>query len=194
MWNLIRLPIAALFATVIVFFWGVISWIKFDWHDTTIHRFDNEAAMEQVIKDNVTKPGMYWLPRMTDDEAEDSTANEAYQIRKNAGPFFFGFVRPGELGSEVSPEQKQVIHLSFLFLSALVMGVLLWIARIRPYLGRVGFVTLMALFASLVTHIPYWTWFEFSGGHTIASIGDTLIGWTLGGFALATLIWPADED
>tara|TARA_R110002096_G_scaffold215310_9_gene403119 strand:- start:29784 stop:30365 length:582 start_codon:yes stop_codon:yes gene_type:complete len=193
MWNLIRLPFAALFATLIVFFWGVISWIKFDWHNTTIHRFENEAAMEVAIRENVSEPGMYWLPRMTDDEAGDSTANEAYQIRKNAGPFFFGFVRPGELASGNSAERNQILHLTFLFLSAVVMGVILWIARIRTYLGRVGFVTLMALFSAMVTHIPYWTWFEFSVGHTIASMGDTLIGWTLGGFALATLIWPSDD-
>ena len=193
MWNLLRLPFAALFATAIVFLWGMFSWTRFDWHDTTIHKFTDEAAVAEVLRQNAPKPGMYQLPSDEDLDLNDQATAKAFQSKQNAGPFFFGAVRGGPMPGHHSMERTQYVYLGSVFASAIVMGLILWMAGIRTYLGRVGFVMLMALFASLVTHIPYWTWFEFSSGHTLASIGDTLVGWTAAGFALATLIWPSDS-
>ncbi len=181
MGNLVRLLFAALFATTIVFFWGILSWMKFDWHDTTIHQFVDEAAVSEVPRTNAPKPGMYLLPSLDERQKGDSSFNEAYQIQRNVGPFFFGAVRSGPLSEEKTMGRTQLVHLLSIFVTALLLGSLLWIARIPTYLGRIAVTFLVALFASLGTHLQNWTWFEFGDGHTIASIADTLISWTLGG-------------
>ena len=53
------------------------------------------------------------------------------------------------------------------------------------FIGRVSFVMIFALAASIVTYGPYWNWFAFDTRYTLVCIADLLIGWFLAGLILA---------
>jgi hypothetical protein len=76
------------------------------------------------------------------------------------------------------------------FCALCVAIVLRLTARSVPsYLGRVGVVMLVALFAAAISHVSLWVWMgTFPREWTIAMARDVVVGWTLAGFFMAAII------
>jgi hypothetical protein len=77
-------------------------------------------------------------------------------------------------------------------MAALIVAMLLTLAAhsLRGYGQRVIFVTGIATFAVLVTHLADWNWGMFPTSYVVPVAADILIGWTLAGMVMAWRIKP----
>jgi hypothetical protein len=53
------------------------------------------------------------------------------------------------------------------------------------YLRRVVFITIFAVAAGIVTHVPYWNWWSFPKEYTLVAMADLAVGWFLAGLVIA---------
>ena len=50
------------FGGLIVFIWGMLSWMILPFHKMTMHKFVHEDQVAKIIKANAPESGMYFLP------------------------------------------------------------------------------------------------------------------------------------
>jgi hypothetical protein len=173
---------AGILAGVVLFIWGFVSWVVFPWHAMTIHHFNSDVAVSQSIQTNAPISGIYILPLMSQGEKVQNNAPQAQ-------PLIFASVRLNN--NAVSPMAMNGPVL-INFLTQVIAGILVaWLlsrTQRLSYLGRVGFVLIVALTACVIKDIPSWIWLGFDMQYTLVMIGDTLVGWFLAGLVLAKYI------
>lgn len=162
--------IAAVLGAVVMFLWGWLSWVLLPWQTAVSNRFADEAAVQQALKMNAERAGVYYLPF----ESEDERPGE---------PTAFVNLRPD--GWEMSMARTMIVGLIGLIVSALLVLMLLRLADPPTYRGRVGFIALSGLAIAFYGHFVYWNWYLFPTPYTIVQILDAAIGWTLAGLVMA---------
>lgn len=171
-----KLIIGGLAGAVILFFWGMLSWMMLPWHKTTIFSFQNEAAVKTAFTANAPKSGVYVAPSM------------ASQNTQQANP-----IQPPIIFSVVQVEQPMAMSymmlISFIiqFIAAFLITWLISQAKDAGYGKRVTMSLVFGLAAGIVTHLPYWNWFGFPAYYTVVAILDLVIGWFLAGLAIARI-------
>jgi len=193
---------------LVLFAWGVVSWMLLPWHLATLEKFKDEAKVAQALTANATKSGVYLLPNVhkhepgiTEAKAKRAEAKakkaeakgkKAEAKRKKAeaegmkrmiqGPFMFAAVSlQGTSGSGAALP----IQLVTTIVSALLATWLLTNSTLPGYWPRVGFLVVLALTAGVICHVPDWNWWGFSASYTAVAFADLLIGWTLAGLVIA---------
>src|SRR5213592_4004538 len=194
------LSLGGLIGGLVLFAWGVVSWMLLPWHLATLEKFKDEAKVAQALTANATKSGVYLLPNvhkhepgMPEAKAKKAEAKgkKAEAKRKKAeaegmkrmiqGPFMFAAVNlQGTSGSGAALP----IQLVTTIVSALLATWLLMNTTLPGYWPRVGFLVVLALTAGVICHVPDWNWWGFSAGYTAVAFADLLIGWTLAGLAI----------
>ncbi len=61
------------------------------------------------------------------------------------------------------------------------------LTRITSLTGRIGFITLIGLLASLATNVSYWNWYGFPASYTLSYMSTQIVGFLVAG-AVASLI------
>lgn len=189
------LSLGGLLGGLVLFVWGSISWMVLPWHMMTFEKFKDEATIAQALTANALRPGVYLLPNVHKHDPgmteEQKKAEEAEGMKRMMqGPFMFAAVTPQGAGG-----------MRYALLIQLVTGIvgtflatwLLLKTRGLTYLGRVGFVTVLALTAAVISHVPYWNWWNFSNSYTAVTFADLLLGWFLAGLVIAKVI-PASQS
>lgn len=197
---------SALLGGIIVFIWGIISWMLLPWHMMTTHKFVNEEQVAMAVKANAPQSGIYFLPSChVDDNQNNQSQNEqpSKEDRDNAkadlqqrmndakarmkrGPVLFTSVCLE--GMDPSSPKPFIGCLVIQIIAAFLASWLLMHAKAQPYMRHVWFVTVIGLFAAVVSALPSWNWMGFSTGWTIVSILDLVIGWFLAGLAIAKIM------
>src|SRR5213594_1603988 len=195
------LSIGGLIGGLVLFAWGVVSWMLLPWHLATLEKFKDEAKVAQALTANATKSGVYLLPNvhkhepgMPEAKAKKAEAKgkKAEAKRKKAeaegmkrmiqGPVMFAAVNlQGTSGSGAALPIQLVTSI----VSAFLATWLLMNATLPGYWPRVGFLVVLALTAGVICHVPDWNWWGFSAGYTAVAFADLLIGWTLAGLVIA---------
>jgi hypothetical protein len=68
----------------------------------------------------------------------------------------------------------------------------IFVSQLRPgFVVRAACVTLMGIFASFVTNVPFWNWYGFPRDFTAAQIVEHVVGWFLAGIVLAAIVRPS---
>ena len=159
-------------AGIVLFLWGVISWMALPWHMSNLHAFQDEKAVTDVVMTNSEKSGIYIIPFQM-----QSTSNQSGM------PLIFASVyREGMSSSMMMP---MAFALLGQIIAAILVGWLLTKTSGLSYFGRVCFVLVFALTAGIVTHAPNWIWFCFDATYTLIAMADLLIGWFFAGLILA---------
>ena len=193
-------------AGIVLFIWGTISWMVLPWHTATLHGFKNEKVVADIVTANISQSGAYLLPAHMQAPAGQSqqiqaltsqnqtpqtpssqnqqqsqvNQNQAAQVQADqsqlAQPFIFASVR-----LEGAPSMTSAVILGLLsqIIAAVLVGWLLTKTMGLSYFGRVGFVVVFAIAASIVTHGSYWNWFGFDTAYTFVAYADLIIGWFL---------------
>lgn len=164
---------------VILFIWGIISWMVLPWHMTTLHTFKDEKAVAAVVQVNVPAAGTYVLPSMSQAQAAKEAATPAATAAPV--PVIFAtvaFERP------TSMTYPMIIALIYQIIAAFLVTWMLTKTNLG-YWGKVGFVLVFAITVDLITHLPYWNWFHFPTDYTLVAAADLLIGWFLAALVLA---------
>lgn len=160
-------------AGIVLFIWSALSWMVLPWHKTTLNSFKDEKALVEVIKANVTKSGIYFLPMKEMEVTE----------QKSASPLVFASVHLE--GMPASMAKPMIIGLIGQIIAAMLVGWLLLCTSGLSYLQRVGFVLIFAIAGSIIADLPNWNWFAFDTNYTLVLAADMLIGWFLAGLVLA---------
>ena len=174
---------AGILGGIVLFIWSAISWMILPWHENTLNKFKVEPAIVQAITANITGPGIYFSPQVKESagQAKDTVASDTQA--NTAEPMIFAAV--STIGKTNAMARAMGISFITQVLSAMFVAWLLLQAKGLSFIGRVGFVIVFALAASLITHIPYWNWFGFDTHYTFVEISDLLVSWFLAGLVLA---------
>ena len=174
---------------LVVFIWGMISWMVLPWHRGNFEQFQNGSAVQAVLVASAPKAGIYLLPGMHE-KGESISSDQEKALMKQAheqmekGPFAFVAMRPNGVG----PMGMLMIRsLIIQIVGAFLLTWLLLMAKIESYLERIGFFSILAVTAGVICFLPEWNWWGFPARYTLVGIADLVIGWSLAGIVIARL-------
>jgi hypothetical protein len=172
---------------LIVFIWGLFSWMVFPWHQTSLKKFTNESEVATVISENAPTAGMYVLPNTfayNDKTSQEHMTQGMTMMEK--GPFMFASIRPNGMGKmSLGPF---ILSLFIQIIGAFIVTWMLMKTKGLIFRKQVGFVTLFGLGVGILTQIPDWNWWGFSCVYVLTNLADLVIGWFLAGLAIAKII------
>jgi hypothetical protein len=176
----------AIIGGVVLFVWGMISWTLIPWHKLTMHRFDDQQKVANVIQNNTSVSGVYILPNMHSDENDDSDIEMGKSMMRN-GPIAFVSVNKEGI-------TRGAMTLSFIIgfiiqvIAVAIATHLLMQTKGLKYWKQVCFFVLMGIFAWVVTTASAWNWHALSCGYALVALADLVIGWFLAGLVVAELV------
>jgi len=173
------------------FLWSSVSWELLGWHEKSILAFQNDQEVADVLLSHSTQSGTYILPGTPSQEgmtAEQKKASQAAVIqRMQKGPILFAAFRREGFGSYA---QGLVIQVLSLMAAAFLLTWLLLQTRGLTYAKRVIFLAVVGLAAGVISDIPNWNWWGFSGAFTAANIADFTLTWLVAGLVIAKVAKP----
>lgn len=177
---------------IVVFVWSVISHMILPLGMVGFSQLPNEDMVVTALRENIKDPGLYYFPGM------EQTAGMTKEEQKAAMQKWEEKYRQGPIGTLIYQPQGQnplipkqlIIELLSNIAGALVAAYLLAkaVGGIASFGGRVLFVLLLGLFASLAIDISYWNWYGFPGSYTLAAIIDQVVSWGLAGLVMGAII------
>lgn len=177
---------SALVGSIIVFLWGLFSWMVLPWHTYYFHPFKNENKVAAVIQDHAAEQGIYVIPYTMDYDDNTSTQKMKESIeRYEKGPFVLAAIIPG--GVEQMGSTHLVIAFLIQFVGALILA---WILGLCKGIKQRKGVLLGALFGlgvGVLGIMPFWNWMGFPLGYVLTLVADLVIGWTLASYFMLRL-------
>ena len=172
------LPILA--ASLAAFVWGFVSWAVMSWHMPL--KFKDPSAVAAVLKANAPVPGMYHLP-MEDGGEMTPESMEKQSAAWNAGPVFYGNVRPGagEFNMGKSMTLSWLKGLVIILLASFILRRLGSQAFRSRWVACVVIYVLGGMYGSL----PMSIWYDSPWADTLKLVADSLIEGALVGCILA---------
>ena len=178
-----RLLRGAVLGGTIVFLWGAVSWMVLPWHAATLRAFAKEDAMVDAIERSTLQSGVYFLPEPHGPRAQQPPKAPD----ESPGPSMLAAIRL--TAADARSPWFSLGGLLIAMLGALAMGAFL--STTVPglaYWARVRTIVLVAFLAGLLTRVPDWHWWGFSGDYTLLGLLDLVIGWFLGGLVIARAV------
>jgi hypothetical protein len=180
------LVLGTILGGVVAFIWSSISWEVLPWHEQGFHSFQNDEEVSAVIASHITESGNYILPGrppMEGMNAEQKKALETTLMAKmQKGPVMFAAIRRGGFGSFTAGVVKQFLILAA---GAFLLTWLLMQTSGLSYGQRVIFLAVAGLAASIVSDLPNWNWWGFSGSYTAVMVADSTVTWLFAGLVVA---------
>lgn len=183
---------------VVLFLWGFVYWVHLSGALVPYKHMTDEAAVVEVLQENLTETGIYLFPMPEHDPDPNATAdekkaaNEAYAERHREGPL--GAVSYLVEGREVMPPSKLAKGFVINFASALIASIMLCCAcGRRGYAARVAFVFGLGLFVAVSVHLIARNYLFDPLDFTLLKIGDSIVGWLLAGLVIAAVVKPRAE-
>jgi hypothetical protein len=171
--NMKSLWLGGILAGIVVYLWTSVSWMALPFHEKSLLKFTDEAAVTTAIAANIDGPGIYHLPK---------GHGEAEMKQREKGPAAFVVVRTVGNSSMLS---NLAIEFAGTVLASLLIAWLLSRTVGLRYMGKVMLVVTIGLVAGILVLIPEWNWFGFSNAYVGAQFIDLIVGWFLGGLVLA---------
>jgi len=138
------------------------------------------------------KKAVYMFPAMpkqgVGDEQQQNAAHEAWEKKYQQGPT--GMIIYNPAGSSPMMPGQMVVGFINCFLTAALAAWMLSrsTAANAGFMARVAFIGALGIFASLVTHVSTWNWLNFPNDYSTGMIADTVIGWTLTGLGIGSMV------
>ena len=173
------------------FLWSSISWEVIGWHEKTLLTFQNDEGVAAVLLSHTTQSGTYLLPGGPQQEGMTAEQKKAAQTvlmeRMQRGPIMFAAVRREGFGSYA---RGLVIQILSLMAAAFLLTWLLLQTRGLTYWKRVIFLAVVGLAAGVISDLPNWNWWGFSGLYTAVNVADFTLTWLFAGLIIAKVAKP----
>ena len=178
---------SALIGGLIVFVWGIISWMVLPMHKHCFQKFTNESRVASVIRDNAPEKGLYILPNTYgyDENSCPSEMRKSVEMMDN-GPFVFASVVPNGIGRGIAG--PLVISFVIQVIGAFIVSWMLSRTKGLHFWQKVKFVTLFGLAVGVLGLLPSWNWLGFPAGYVVLNIVNLVISWFLAGLAIAKIV------
>ncbi len=178
---------------IILFIWSAISWMALPWHMATLHGFNDEVAVEQIIVANTPKSGIYVMPMKqmdmkqaaSDAASSSSSSTTSTATSTTTTPQIFASVNLKGMGSSMA--MPMVIAVIYLIIAACLVAWMLSKTVGLGYLNRVGFVVVFGIAVAILSALPCWNWFGFALNYSMVMMADIIIGWFLAGLVMAKM-------
>lgn len=186
---MLRILIAAVLGGLLLYAWGMVSWVALPWHEEAMGSLFNEGPTMEWIGQQVPEPGLYAFPAWPDPMTDE--AYETFEDRHEAGPV--GMLVIAE-GGPVMPPTVMASGLGINILTAFIAACLLATAGLRGYATRLGFVIALGLLIGVTADGLYWNWLWMPTDHTLLMMGDRIAGMLLAGIAIAAIVRPRKAE
>ncbi len=186
---MLRIFVGGVLGAVVLFVWGMFSWMALSWHDATMAELPNAAQTVPLMRQAITQPGAYYYPPMPADNSPE--AMDEHRRQHAEGPFLFMVYQPAP--GEPMPPAMFAFGFLLNVAAALMAGIVLRLTHgtVKSYAGRVGVVTLLGLFVAVVADAALWNWMHYPADYSLVMMGDHVVGWLLVGLTMGAVVRPS---
>jgi hypothetical protein len=156
-----------------------------------INEIPNESAVLSAMQSSMgDKPSLYIFPGLgVGNNATREEKNEAMkQMQQRIAANPSGILMYHPPGREFSFGKSLAVEFSTEVLQAILVIWLLAQTRVGSFAGRVGFVLIVGILASITTNVSYWNWYGFPGVYTASYILIEIVGFVLVGVTAALVL------
>ena len=177
-----RVLIAGILGGIAMYIWSTVAHVALPLGQVGFSQMPNEAAVLSAAQaSNGAKDGLYFFP-WVDPKDPQMMQKEAAAIKTNPSGLLL-YHPPGHgmtdmAGPMIAEFVKEAVQ-------ALIAAVLLSLAVVPAYWGRVGFVTLIGVAAAITTNVSYWIWYGFPADYSLAAVFIELMDYVAAGLAIA---------
>src|SRR5712691_6914287 len=182
---------AGILGGIVMFAWTSIAHMALPLGEAGITEIPNESAVLNSMQSNIgDKAGLYIFPGLGLGEnasrEEKSQAMKGMQQRMAANPSGILMYHPP--GRPFAFGKSLAVEFSTEVLQAILVIWLLGLTRIGSFAGRVGFVLIAGILASITTNVSYWNWYGFPGVYTASYMAIEIVGFFLVGVAAGLVL------
>lgn len=175
---------------LIVFLWGMLSWVVLPFHAKALNHFQDESAVQTALVTNTLGAGIYLLPHPEPEIAKlpDAHARQraiSRQHQSEYGPFAMVVFQPNGTGP------MPLLMARGLALKILAAILITWLLlQVGPvsYRRRVFFVMVTAMVGAVLVSLEQWSWWAFPDDYVLLQMLDLLIGWFFAGLVMAKIV------
>lgn len=176
-----RILLAGVLGGLALFLWGGLSHMVLGLGDAGMQYLPQQQPVMQALQASVPQSGFYMFPQ--GDKAGNLPADKIggahglliYHPSGASG------MRPGQLLNEC------ILNIVLATLAAYLLSLA---PGLSGYAARVGFIVVVGLITTLMTHVEYWNWYEFPVTYTVANIFDNIVGFLIVGLVAAAFVKP----
>ena len=177
-----KVIIGALLGGVVLLLWQFAVRELLGVYDDAFVKLKDPAAVEAVLKENLTGSGMIVIPHP---EPGDTDAEAKAMEKLTTGFSLFGAVN---LAGRHSFGAMLGVQFALNVLASAVLMFVLLAANPSTLGSRIALVLCFAVFAMLTELIPNWNWGGSSLAYIGRQIGEQIVGWALVGLVLAKVM------
>ena len=186
-----KILFAAILAGIVMFIWTSIAHMVLPLGEAGIREIPNESAVLNVMQSNIgDQTGFYIFPgpgvgkNATRQEKSEAMKHMGEKMAANPSGIFMYHApgRPFQLGKLLG------IEFGTELLEAILVVFLLAQTRIVSFAGRVGFVLVAGILATITTNVSYWNWYGFPGAYTASYMLIQIVGFLLVGVVTALVL------
>jgi hypothetical protein len=186
-----RIFLAGVLGGIVMFIWTSIAHMALPLGEAGIGEIPNESVVLSAMQSSMgEKTGLYIFPGLgvgkNASREEKNEAMKQMQQRIAANPSGILMYHPP--GRQFAFGKSLAVEFSTEVLQAILVIWLLAQTRIGSFAGRVGFVLIAGILASLTTNVSYWNWYGFPGVYTASYILIEIVGFLLVGVVAALLL------
>jgi hypothetical protein len=182
-----RIVLGGIVGGIVIFLWGFVSHMLLPLGEMGVHALPDEGSVVGPIRSTVKEPGFYMFPGMDHAKQPSEADQQAWAEKAKQGPYGVLIVRPQ--GVEFAMGPLLLTEAGTNIISALLAALLLSQVRVgTSYWTRVGFVTLLGLFAFALDIVPYWNWYSFPADFVASELIEHVVAMLLCGLVLAAIV------
>ena len=186
-----KILLAGIFGGIVMFIWTSIAHMVLPLGEAGIGEIPNESAVLSAMQSNIgDQTGLYIFPgpglgkNATRQEKNEAMKHMGEKMATNPSGILM-YHAPGRpmafgkwLGIEFGTELLEAILVVFLLAQT----------RIASFAGRVGFVLVAGILASIATNVSYWNWYGFPCVYTASYMFIQIIGFLCVGIVAAFVL------
>ena len=186
-----KILLAGLLGAVAMFIWTSIAHMALPLGEAGISEIPNEQAVLTVMQSNIgEKSGLYFFPGLgvgpnaTRQEKNEAMKQEVAKMASGpSGLLSYNYARPFAFAKALT------IEFATELVAAILVVFLLAQTTIVSFAGRVGFVLVAGILATIATNVSYWNWYGFPCLYTVSYMFTQIIGFLCVGI-VAALVLP----
>jgi len=179
-----KVLLAGLLGGLGMFVWMAVAHIVLPLGQAGIREIPNEQAVLSQMQATIgTASGLYFFPGMDRSASMDKYAEKLAQ-NPSGILIYHPPGRQSMTGGQLFTEFVLEV------IEALLAALLLAQTRIGGFGGKVGFVAVTGILASIATNGSYWNWYGFPGTYTLANMTSQFVGFVVAGLVIAYFVKP----
>jgi len=176
---------------IVAFLFSAFSWSVLPFHMNSLHHFEDEGPLTEVLGGINLENGIYTLPSAKKlppdldlaDEAAMTAHQDQFVQKMQQGPVAFIALAPK--GVDLNNPGYFVGTMFSFLVGAILLTLMVWPLREAPFLNRWLSILLAAGAAAFIGHLPNAFMWHFGSSYTLAMIIDVIVGWGIAGLVIA---------